>query len=220
MNSNAAIQKADFSRFARTLFISDIQGHLPLLDRLLTTVGFCPDDALVLVGDLIEKGAHNLETLHYIMQLTHSGNVWCVAGNCETELLARLEPENAEDLRLYMDLRQPDRSLLWDMNAEAGLGDLYKRDILSFQQTIKKHIRAAGLESKNFTAQDLRDTAVATILRSISHDDIPFVLDYLGYCSRDSAARFASVIPDSPGPSYTAAMVLQATMQNAELQYE
>lgn len=87
------------------------------------------------------------------------------------------------------------------------------------QQTIKKHIRAAGLESKNFTAQDLRDTAVATILRSISPDDIPFVLDYLGYRSRDSAARFASVIPDSPGPSYTAAMILQATMQNAELQY-
>lgn len=88
------------------------------------------------------------------------------------------------------------------------------------QQTIKKHIRAAGLESRNFTAHDLRDTAVATILRSISPDDIPFVLDYLGYRSRNSAARFASVISASPGPSCTAAMVLQAAMQNAELQYE
>lgn len=88
------------------------------------------------------------------------------------------------------------------------------------QQTIKKHIHAAGLEAKGFTAQDLRDTAVATILRSIPPDDIPFVLDYLGYRSRDSAARFASVISNPSGPSFTAAMVLQAAMQNASLNYE
>lgn len=139
MSLNAIVQKAEFSRFARTLYIGDIHGDLPLLKRLLDTVCFCPDDALVLVGDLIEKGNCNLAALRFVMQLADSRNVWYVSGNCETELLDRLQPENAADLRSYMELRRPYHSLLWDMSAEAGLDALYTQDNLSFQQAIEKH---------------------------------------------------------------------------------
>ena len=138
MNTKAAIQKAALSRFTRTLFIGDIQGELSLFKRLLDAACFCAADALVLTGDLIEKGRRNLDTLRFVMQLMKNGNVWCVAGNCETELLARLEPENAEDLKLYMKLRRPNNSLLWDMSAEAGLDDLYEQDTFAFQREIKR----------------------------------------------------------------------------------
>lgn len=139
MSLKAIVQKAAFSRFARTLYIGDIHGDLPLLKRLLDTVCFCSDDALVLVGDLLEKGDCNLAALRFVMQMADNYNVWYVSGNCETELLARLQPENAADLHNYMELRRPCRSLLWDMSAEAGLDALYEQDILSFQQEIEKH---------------------------------------------------------------------------------
>ncbi len=138
---NAVVQKTEFRGFARTLAVSDIHGDCALLKKLLHTVGFDRHDALVLAGDLTEKGTDSLGMVRLVMDLMRSGNVWCVTGNCETELLARLEQENADDLRCYMELRRADgqrRSLLWEMSAEAGLDTLYEQDIFAFQRELQK----------------------------------------------------------------------------------
>lgn len=141
MREQAVIQKAELRSFARVLAIGDMHGNCALLKKLLCTAGFDRRDALVLVGDLTEKGTDSLGTIRLAMELMRCGNVWCATGNCETELLARLEPENADDLHHYMEMRRADgqrRSLLWEMSAEAGLDVLYEQDIFAFQRELQK----------------------------------------------------------------------------------
>ncbi|MCR0567133.1 metallophosphoesterase [[Clostridium] innocuum] len=68
----------------RIIAISDIHGNLPVLKKLLRKVAFDPEkDELFLVGDLLEKGPYNLETLHYIMELSRYSHVHPMIGNCD-----------------------------------------------------------------------------------------------------------------------------------------
>ncbi|MCB6603809.1 metallophosphoesterase, partial [Erysipelatoclostridium ramosum] len=68
----------------RIIAISDIHGNLPVLKKLLRKVAFDPEkDELFLVGDLLEKGPYNLETLPYIMELSRYSHVHPMIGNCD-----------------------------------------------------------------------------------------------------------------------------------------
>ena len=44
----------------RLIAISDVHGHIQLLHALLDQVRYCEDDALVFLGDYIERGAHSV----------------------------------------------------------------------------------------------------------------------------------------------------------------
>jgi len=72
----------------RALVISDIHGNLPLLQGLLSKVGFGPDDDLFILGDILEKAATSLETLRYVMDLSQEGNVHTLLGNNDNIILA------------------------------------------------------------------------------------------------------------------------------------
>lgn len=135
----AIVETVSLRRFARILVISDIHGEVSLLKSLLQKVGFCSNDALILLGDLTEKGPDSLGTVRYVMELMRGGNVWCIAGNCDTENLDRLEPDNLDDFSLYMELRRTkfqSRSILWEMSREAGLDALYRSDLCAFQKAL------------------------------------------------------------------------------------
>lgn len=68
----------------RIIAISDIHGNLPVFKKLLRKIAFDPEkDALFLVGDLLEKGPYNLETLYYIMELSRHPHVHPMIGNCD-----------------------------------------------------------------------------------------------------------------------------------------
>ena len=77
------VTDVEFPAGRRVVAISDIHGNLPFLKGLLEKIAFSTDDILVLVGDLIEKGNYNLETLHFIMDLCRTHTVYPVAGNCD-----------------------------------------------------------------------------------------------------------------------------------------
>ena len=59
----AVVRSIPFPENGRLLAVSDVHGNLPWLRGLLEKVGFSTDDALVLVGDLVEKGTDSLSTL-------------------------------------------------------------------------------------------------------------------------------------------------------------
>lgn len=83
MNRNVVIQKLN-SNSKRKIVISDIHGNLDLYIKLLNKIKYHPNkDCLILLGDLIEKGPKNLETLHYIMLQTKTEDVHCIMGNCD-----------------------------------------------------------------------------------------------------------------------------------------
>ena len=71
----AVVRSIPFPENGRLLAVSDVHGNLPWLRGLLEKVGFSTDDALVLVGDLVEKGTDSLSTLRYVMELSNTHTV-------------------------------------------------------------------------------------------------------------------------------------------------
>ena len=68
-------------------FVGDLQGCLSELKSLLSQVNFhSSNDQLWLVGDLVARGPHSLETLRFVMSLGSSVKV--VLGNHDLHLLA------------------------------------------------------------------------------------------------------------------------------------
>lgn len=83
MNRNVVIQKLK-TKAKRKIVISDIHGNLDLYQALLHKIDYKPGiDCLILLGDLIEKGKRNLDTLHYIMHQVQTEDVHCIMGNCD-----------------------------------------------------------------------------------------------------------------------------------------
>ncbi|MBR6209250.1 MAG: metallophosphoesterase [Oscillospiraceae bacterium] len=68
---------------ARTIVISDIHGNLSYLEGLLKKLRLRPDDQLILLGDLVEKGPESLGTLRYILSLRKKCRLYPVLGNCD-----------------------------------------------------------------------------------------------------------------------------------------
>ena len=77
----------------RVLAVSDIHGNLPFFRGLLEKVGFSPDDVLVLVGDMLEKGQYSLALLRYIMELSKTHTIYPVCGNCDGLVLRFFEDD-------------------------------------------------------------------------------------------------------------------------------
>lgn len=79
----AIVKQITIDKLKRIIIISDIHGNLNLFKRLLSEVAYSENDILILLGDLIEKGTKNIETLQYIMQLSQEREVYVVKGNCD-----------------------------------------------------------------------------------------------------------------------------------------
>ena len=120
------IKKTEIPKGRRILVTSDIHGHKTLLQRLLGKVGFCGEDMLFIIGDLIEKGPESLETLRYVMGLAEMDNVVVLLGNVDlwrVQMLEELSEENSEDFYSYLlKMRQWCGASIFDqMGAELGI---------------------------------------------------------------------------------------------------
>lgn len=67
----------------RIIVISDIHGHIDILKNLLQKVAITPEDRLIILGDIINKGPNNLDTAEYIMSLADQENIYIMKGNHE-----------------------------------------------------------------------------------------------------------------------------------------
>ena len=63
MTRKARVVRTDFPSGRRVLAISDLHGNPPFFRGVLEAARYTPEDILVLVGDLIEKGPDSLELL-------------------------------------------------------------------------------------------------------------------------------------------------------------
>jgi hypothetical protein len=101
------------------------------------------------------------------------------------------------------------RSLIDDIRDDALFVSSQRRQGLTLrriQYIIEHHVAAAGLSDKGFSAQDLRDTAIANILRNTPAANRSAVFDLLGHNYGSKARkRFDSVQPApelrSPSPT-------------------
>jgi protein phosphatase len=83
----ATVQHIELPAHRRAFAVSDVHGNLDLFRGLLDKIRFSRDDILILLGDLVEKGPHSIETLHYIMDLCKTHTVYVLRGNCDQLLL-------------------------------------------------------------------------------------------------------------------------------------
>ncbi len=128
----------------RILVTSDIHGHLSYLKKVLEKASFCDDDFLFIVGDMIEKGPENLNTLRYIMELCKQGNVIPLIGNVDAyrlKLIYELSEENVHGFYNYiLNLRQwIGTSFYEEMATECGYTINSSEDILLSKSDVINH---------------------------------------------------------------------------------
>lgn len=86
----------------RILAVSDIHGHLDLFDRLLEKMKYRPgEDALVIIGDLVQRGSQNLDVIRRCMELSSLPNVTVLQGNNDLFVLSNRYERLLEVLGYY-----------------------------------------------------------------------------------------------------------------------
>lgn len=118
-----AVQKISHPPEQRILVISDIHGNLPLFQGLLKKIAFSPDDMLILLGDMIEKGTESLETIRYIQTLQQTHQVYPLCGNCDWYIKEFFHQDKHDHSFFQNFLAHPrnQNSTLLQMGREAGL---------------------------------------------------------------------------------------------------
>ena len=135
------IQQINVESGKRILVIGDIHGHLSYFEKLLEKASFGKDDILFIIGDIIEKGPQNLETLRYVMKLCAQGNVIPLIGNVDAyrlKLIYELSEENVQGFYNYIsNLRQwTGTSFYEELAAECGFAINTPEDILKAKEAV------------------------------------------------------------------------------------
>ena len=82
----------------KTFVIGDIHGQLGMLENLMAKIPWRPEkDALVFLGDYIDRGPDSRGVVDYILSLTENySRISCVLGNHEGMLLDYLAGVNKD----------------------------------------------------------------------------------------------------------------------------
>ena len=136
MTQHAVVIHPEFAPGRRILAVSDIHGNLPFFQHLLEKVAFSPDDILVLVGDMLEKGPDSLGLLRYIVQLCQTHTVYPLCGNCDGLVLNFFETDTLDESFFSRYLPQHPESCIFQMAHEVGYdGD--PTDLPRLRQTLR-----------------------------------------------------------------------------------
>ncbi len=171
----AVVKTFEPKKGQRVIAISDIHGNLDVFQKLLKKIVFTEQDILVLVGDMLEKGPRNLDTLHYIMELEKTHQVYAILGNCDMVLLTLIENRENERLRLYLQQRlstihEMYRKLGYEFGDATNISEMKRLLCTHFQEEIRwlqklPHILVAGnyyfahaaLKSENVNENSMQD---------------------------------------------------------------
>ena len=137
----AVVRPIDFPERGRLLAVSDVHGNLPWLKGLLEKAAFSQEDALVLVGDLVEKGTESLATLRYVMELSRTHTVHALCGNCDDLAADFVYGGSGLDRDFYRYYLQVwgERSLILQMAKEAGLPCRAPEDLPALRAGLAEH---------------------------------------------------------------------------------
>ncbi len=141
MSCPATVIRPKIERRRRVIAVSDIHGNLPFLKGVLEKAEFTPDDVLVLVGDLFEKGQESLAVLRWLLELMDTHTVYPLCGNCDYIDRMFLEGETGLDEELWPVFRfWGNRSLMLQMGAELGIVPQCAADLPALRQAILERL--------------------------------------------------------------------------------
>ncbi len=120
----------------RVIVISDIHGNLPFFQGLLRQIDFSPEDALILLGDMLEKGENSLELLEYILELEQSHTVLPLCGNCDAYVARFFETDHLDQVFFSRFLQKNPQSTLRQMGERIAPFD---GDLPALRRNLKEH---------------------------------------------------------------------------------
>lgn len=141
MKTKASVQNVSIPKGCRVIAISDIHGSCDVLKKLLKKVSLSPEDILVLVGDVLEKGTQSLETVRYLMELAESHTIYKAAGNVDVlyeDIFEAFTRENGETLMSYLLRKDRKQGILHQMSREIGFEISEDMDIFAWWRALKE----------------------------------------------------------------------------------
>lgn len=114
------IIRPQFDAKQRIIAVSDIHGNLPFFLALMEKIALSPKDILILVGDILEKGAYSLPLLRHLMALSKTHIVYPLCGNCDGLVLNFFETDQMDDLFFSSYLPVHPESTLRQLAREGG----------------------------------------------------------------------------------------------------
>lgn len=139
-----SLQRVPLPDHRRILMVSDIHGHADGLRAILKKAGFCKDDVLIIVGDLVEKGPDSIGTVRLVMDLCREYTVYPIMGNVD---LWRWEYLQSDDPAIWREMKEYSfnakywwgNSLLHELCAELGEKLTPELDICRVFPRIQRH---------------------------------------------------------------------------------
>lgn len=135
----AVLKRITLPAGRRVIAISDIHGNLDYLTALLSKVGFSSADILILVGDVLERGPRNLDTIRFVMELSKTHTVYAVQGNWDKDPFFQVIPDEIV-FRILQNWQG--RCTFSDMAAELGLTVRTAEDIPRHRQAAQEKFSA------------------------------------------------------------------------------
>lgn len=117
---HAIVVHPDFAPGRRIIAVSDIHGNLPFFDGLMEQVGLTPEDILILVGDMLEKGKDSFALLRRLMELSRTHTVYPLCGNCDGLVLRFFEGDELDERFFSFYLPKHPECTLLQMAREGG----------------------------------------------------------------------------------------------------
>ena len=137
MRRHIQIQNLE-TKAKRKIVVSDIHGNLDGYKNLLKKVHYVPnEDCLILLGDLVEKGPKNLDTLHFIMNQVKNEDVHCIQGNCDFIVKNVLYSYRLSFLKHVLGFRKA--SLIHEMAKSLNLSINEKSNMSDICQILRQH---------------------------------------------------------------------------------
>ena len=125
----------DYSK--RILCVSDIHGGYDLLDINLRKVNYDPEkDYLFILGDVINRGEHSLDSINYIIDLCKKKNVYMIKGNHEEDFYNRNDLQR-DMIKTYAVKKT---SLLYDLLKDVDSTNMSEDDIFDYVYENYKYI--------------------------------------------------------------------------------
>lgn len=116
----AHVRYERLTQYKRVIALSDIHGDFDGFRGLLQALRFSPEDALVIVGDIVEKGPNSLKLLRYVMELQKQGNVYVTMGNNDV-LFEEWFVENVPDEHVFRYISAVPNTTIREMAVELDL---------------------------------------------------------------------------------------------------
>ena len=141
------VVRTAFKPGQRVLMVSDIHGHDSVFRALLRKAAYTPEDALVIVGDLLEKGTESLKVIRTLMMLSDNPHVHVLLGNMDAFTIHRLLSDDPAWRNMLFD-KAPDMIRWWggclldEMCQEAGISLDPEPDRVSTVQYLRERFSA------------------------------------------------------------------------------